>query len=379
MLDSRILLAGPRGRRLLLAFALASERAYQPDYSLWTLHAAVSFASYHLDPGRGVSRKLAFFGADEAELPSIAPEDVAMALTEVPLAETTPERLRDVLIQAVDNAMYWQEPDGEDVLAATGPVRSALVRVAEHIADDQHASWWDSGLHREAQWAVQWTDEPVPLRTESAAGILDSWRARISLREERALRERPPDPAANYSGEWWSIPPFGLPRSSRTLFDGTPAGLWFVEDSAGEEFAMTIPVAVPTHASVFEITGAEAWADLCRRFPLDVSGEKRHDWYRTTGRAGRWVMPDWSAVARHYQGIHLTVAGYLEAAGRAIDVDTDTASVIAGWNPDETWWFVNLEHAGEPESWVRRSRDEFGLVPDIGYLWTKKTVRAGET
>lgn len=79
------------------------------------------------------------------------------------------------------------------------------------------------------------------------------------------------------------------------------------------------------------------WAQLCRRFPLEITAQKRHDWYRTTGRDGRWVLPDWDAVAEVYGGVHLAVAGYLAAAGTAIDVDGDAGSVIAGWAPDETF------------------------------------------
>lgn len=41
---------------------------------------------------------------------------------------------------------------------------------------------------------------------------------------------------------------------------------------------------------------------------------KRHDWYRTTGRDGSWVIPDWSQVAHDYDGVHLSIAGYLTAA-----------------------------------------------------------------
>ncbi len=72
-----------------------------------------------------------------------------------------------------------------------------------------------------------------------------------------------------------------------------------------------------------------------------MTAQKRHDWYRTTGRDGRWVMPDWSRVAEMYGGVHLTVTGYLAAAGTAIDVDDDAASVIAGWAPDETHWLTD--------------------------------------
>ena len=82
---------------------------------------------------------------------------------------------------------------------------------------------------------------------------------------------------------------------------------------------------------MFEVDGPQAWAQLCRRFSLEVTAQKRHEWYRTTGRAGRWVIPDWLRVGEVYDGVHLTAAGYLSAATTEIPVDDDCASVIAGW------------------------------------------------
>lgn len=94
-------------------------------------------------------------------------------------------------------------------------------------------------------------------------------------------------------------------------------------------------VDAPAGARIYEIDGAQAWAELCRRFPLEVTTDKRHDWCRTTGRSGRWVIPNWQLVAESYTGVHLTVMGYLAAAGTAIGVDDETASVIAGWRPTQ--------------------------------------------
>lgn len=90
-----------------------------------------------------------------------------------------------------------------------------------------------------------------------------------------------------------------------------------------------------------------------------LAAQKCHDWYRTTGRDRRWVLPDWQAVAEEYGGVHLTVAGYLAAAGTAVDVDGDAASVIAGWAPDETFWLTDDVCAdGDVVEWVREDNDE---------------------
>ncbi len=187
--------------------------------------------------------------------------------------------------------------------------------------------------------SVGWSEDGTDPVDSTTAELLHDYRDRTAAEEVRAERDRPADPSANWSGWWWSTPP---PRcSSQPLFDGTPAGLWFVEDSMGWERAVTRRMNIPASARVYEVDGAQAWAELCRQFSVEVTAQKRHDWYRTTGRSGRWVFPDWPRLSERYEGVHLTVAGYLAAAGTAITVDADTAitvdadtaSVIAGWRP----------------------------------------------
>lgn len=148
---------------------------------------------------------------------------------------------------------------------------------------------------------------------------------------------------------WWSNPPVSLPRTTRTRGDLGPVGLWLVEDSLGWEHATVAPVAVPDGARVLEIDGPDAWAGLCRRHPLPVTASRRHDWYRTTGRFDvAWVQPDWAAVAEEADAVHLTVAGYLTTAGRAIPVADGVACVLAGWDPDATYWLTTEPTATGP-------------------------------
>lgn len=178
--------------------------------------------------------------------------------------------------------------------------------------------------------------------------------------ERLAQKKRDPDPTANWSGDWWSTPTRIMPSSARVLSDGSPAGLWFVEDSLGWEHAETTKISVSDDVSALEIKDASDWAELCARFPLEVTAQKRHDWYRTTKHTGRWVAPDWAQVAEHYDGVHLQVGAYLSAAGTAIPIDnsTATASVVAGWNPDETYWFSSdIDYDSEHTRWERVDAD----------------------
>ncbi len=132
-----------------------------------------------------------------------------------------------------------------------------------------------------------------------------------------------------------------------------PVGLMLVEDSLGWERALVTAVDVPAGARVLEIDGPDVWAQLCRRHPLPVTAARRHDWYRATGRGDiTWVQPDWAGVADEVDAVHLTVAGYLTTAGRAIPIGQAAASVLAGWDPDATYWLTDRPTAvGPPRGW----------------------------
>ncbi len=186
---------------------------------------------------------------------------------------------------------------------------------------------------------------------------LATWREKVVTEEKRAARERPTNDGQLVRGV--------VVDAARRPVLHTSTGRRLTRMSAvrrrlrSENHAGARRHFVPDTVDVLEIHGPDDWAQLCRRFPLEVTAQKRHDWYRTTGRDGKWVLPDWRAVAEVYGGVHLTVAGYLAAAGTAIDVDGDTASVIAGWAPDETFWLTDDVHAdGDIVDWVRVTNTE---------------------
>ncbi|WP_454777579.1 hypothetical protein [Georgenia muralis] len=374
-IDPDELLAGPRGRRLCLVLA-ATPGEGGGAREAEELRVAVTWAAYDLDPGRGTSRVVLAFadatGTEEPEVPRPSTADVARLLDAVPLSAPGPRTLLDALGLAVDFARYWQEPDGEDVLAAAQEVREALARVAHVVAGAAAAAWWTNPVDRSDQWSVTFTDGPTPTPTpapppETVAERLARWRHGAAAEEARAARERPHDPSASWSGTWWSTPPSDLRRTTRRLAGLGPAGLWLVEDAGGWDEATARPVTVPPEAAVYEIDGPLAWAELCRRYPLEVTASRRHDWYRTTGQDSRWVQPDWSRAAVDLDAVHLTVAGYLTTAGRAIPVTEDLSTVLAGWNPDETFWLTDrVTPAAEEEGWARDDDGGWRVVPPRG-------------
>lgn len=115
---------------------------------------------------------------------------------------------------------------------------------------------------------------------------------------------------------------------------------------------------------MYEVSQPGDWVDLVARYPLDVDRSRRHDWWRTTGSQGPWLIPDWSAVAADYHGVHLTVLGYLGTAGRALPVGQG-ATLLAGWGPDVTYWLADvLDQASSPITWSRSKEEPYGWAPE---------------
>ena len=322
---ARLLLSGPRGRRL--CFQLLGNPPF-----------------WHGRPA-----------------PHDAVADLQAALRRTDLDDVgRPDRLAAALVASVDSARYWQEPDHEDVLLADDVVAAELAPVAGAVVRAPASRWWAERLDAADQHVVGWPFDGVIASPDAVPHGLDRWRADTVDAEAEAQRDRPADVRANWTGHWWSTPNFaGLlcTARSRSVETGdagprdVPVGLSLAEDRMGWRTARTWPVHPPAGARVHEITGPAAWTELVAQHPLEVTASRRHDWWRHTGRAGTWLIPDWAAVATRFDAVHLTVDGYLSTAGRALPVGA-AATVLAGWSPDETWWLTDVRSGlGEPTDW----------------------------
>ena len=347
------LLAGPRGRRLCLSLV--------QDLTGWSGWPALTWSDG--PHGRQIGR-LDPVRAHESLAADVATTDLACV--------GAPERLLDALMASVDQARYWQPPDEVDQVLADDDVAALLTPVAAAVVRAPASQWWATPVDLADQHAVVWPageppEHPAP-RTSGTRDALDSWRANTLADEERAAWERPGDPAAPYSGSWWSVPAFtggavtsralpGVVEAAGGVARSAPVGLVLVEDEMGWETARTWPVRPPAAVRVHEVTGPPAWAALVERYPLEVTAARRHDWYRTTGWEGRWAIPDWAAAAGDFDAVHLTVDGYLSTAGRAVPVPgSDARTVLAGAAPDATWWLADVP-LGEPTDWRRAQGD----------------------
>ncbi|MET9199233.1 hypothetical protein [Gordonia sp. NPDC003585] len=315
-----LLAQGPRGRRLAYDWAsLAADPTGRQSLWMW-----------HFTPEYG--HRL----ADRAtELGSVSLDAIR---------ELDPMHVHEALRASVDAAMYWQPPDEIDQLcAALGP--EPFLPILSAALDNPATDWWSTGLQSGHQMYVQWHNRhveskynPEPADVELSIDVWERWRNdEIATEGRRAADKHHSDLHSNMSGRWWSSP---HPRwiTSRALPGLGCAGLHYIEDRGGWPEARLWNIEITTPQRVYEISSPEDWAALVDEYPLELTASYRHDWFRVTGVDSRWFVPDYRRVAVEYDALHLTVDGYLATAGRAVPVQAGS-SVMAGFAPDDTFWF----------------------------------------
>ncbi|PWH06280.1 hypothetical protein DEO23_04650 [Brachybacterium endophyticum] len=370
---------GPRGLRTLLEFAIRSEQAAlrHPD-SIGPLDHLVDDASHHRDD----SSVAMLYTSDGRRAIAPPPPDpplarIAEAVDDIPLAEPMEHLLRRCVADAVTTARYWQGMDGRDVVAATPPVREALIRVAEHLASSPVVQAWFDDADPGRQHLTRWDGEE-PTTIHDPPGYEEN--ARRALLEQRADWD---SSLTGGSGIWWTTPSPRLESTTGQFSDGAPMRLWLEEDDFGYESADAQRIATTQGRRILEVRSQQDWVDLCRRHPLEPRRGRRGNWHACTGEAGPWMMPDWSSVAEVADGAHLSLGAYLDLAGRAVPVEGITArhtrlgrprtalTLVAGWHPDATYWFHDPPApVGDPEPWRFVDTDD---GPD-GLEW----MRAGD-
>jgi hypothetical protein len=342
------LLVGPRGRGLCLAVA---HRLNRNVWSAW-LQAA---------------RQPADRSLLEGFLRALAEVDIAPVLTWREASD-----FFEPVDETVSAAMYWQPPHDTDAISAEPAVVEALVPVAKAVAAAAGTAWWTEPLDvSNLRYTCRFDKEPpIPPSVTGAAEALKQWRDRTVADGVRDGTNRPIDPAAGASGTWWSTPswPARPVSTTRPLPGLGSVHLVWEEDSFGQRNAAIWTLRAIRRPRVWEIDRPEDWTRLVDRYPLDVTNARRTVWYMATGRDGTWRIPDWAAVAGDYDAVHLTVAGYLASATRPLPLnDRDAATMLAGWNPDQTWWLTGIldTTAPQPEMW--RNRDNCGGPPHFAW------------
>lgn len=242
----------------------------------------------------------------------------------------------------VSSAMYWQAPHAEDVAAADPGLVAALRPVAEAVASSPASAWWSTPVDLAAlRYASRFDDDhpPSPPTLTDPRERLDRWRAGILEEERAAASKRPADLGAPISGYWWSSPEMAsLVTTTRPLEGLGSIELGWEEDSFGQRSAVI--ACAPTRLA------------------------QDH-------RPRRWLAHSGLARRRRRVGRGpLVRRGYLTTATRALDVgDGDSATVLAGWDPDQTWWLTDAlaTTASHPESWENADQPS---GPDLAWRRT---------
>lgn len=286
--------------------------------------------------------------ADAGTPPSVA-EVVARHVATVDLdalsSTRDPMEFVGVLAEAVDDRAF---SDDELVAAALlGEARDALAPVADALVQAPAAAWWWDPVDLGAQRWIGWAGRAgPPTLTGAAQALRDDADSEATDKVRSAdLVPFPPGPEGpRFSGRWWSAPlSAGLIGTTRAL-PGLPAAqLAVCEDCSGDDRPVEVwQVDIDPSARVYEVDGPDAWCALTEAFPRDVTVSRRHDWWRWTGWEGTWLIPDWSALSTSYDGVHVSVAGYLSASYRALPVADGARTCLAGWDPDETIWLTDV-------------------------------------
>ena len=160
----------------------------------------------------------------------------------------------------------------------------------------------------------------------------------------------------------------------------TWAGLWTATDPPGVAHSDMIdawelypgPVTrwhlpVLPEARVFEIHRPADWARLVIEHPREAASHLEY-WELPSANQNqaelsalmtlpgqraarthirRHLVPDWRSVADHYDGVHLSWAGFITAEGCITDLDGGDVTMLRYWSSERTHWLADV--FGEPE------------------------------
>jgi hypothetical protein len=311
--------SSPRGLGALLRWSRRPRRA-QRDAGTWP---------DWVNPG----------GDDAATITAAAVASTVQASAERPWF-TDPLALLASVARAAE---HWEPPPPGDQAELLRPL-------AETVASAPAASWWWEPADLRYQRWLGCEHHRTLARGGDVARAVEAAEENAAAEEEAMARDwaqAPPrqrdDAEVIVTGTWWSGPLGGTVWTSRGNVGDLPAvGLACAEDPLGEEEFEVWAVGIDPAARVYEVHEPGDWGRLAAAHPRDVTASRRHDWSRWTGREGRWILPDWRSVAAQWDGVHVSVAGYLSTSGMAVEAGAGAATLLAGWDADQTLWLRDV-------------------------------------
>jgi hypothetical protein len=258
----------------------------------------------------------------------------------------------------------------ETMLALLASAQQELRPVADALVSAPAARRWWEPATRVDQRFLEWDGWPRLAGSAVEQAVRDSMAA-ARAENAQALRRAPRrgNPIRNC---WWSMPEFAVQSLTTGGFGDVSAIALarFVDAFTPlEETGATVwSVQIAPQARVMEIGGPEDWQTLVRTYPQDVTGTHGGEWRACSDVAGPWRLPDWEQVMEHYDGVHVTIGGYL-GGGLALPA-ADGYTMLAGWRPDATIWLRDLTTGNRRLGRWHGSPQGSGGWDDLQDAWT---------
>ncbi len=259
--------------------------------------------------------------------------------------------LLDILSQVVLDGFWFIRDDESESSKNEG---RALEAVALAVLQAKSTQWWSAEAPPNKQHFVfhileDGVEPPTKSRFHSTLDIeLDHDReAETTAREED-------DDSLGANTVWAQefSRPDGALWTTQSVEDLPAVDLVCFPDLFGPHRALYWEAKVDQGSRIFEINGPEDWRELVSRYPRDVSYSRRRSWREETGWSGGWLIPDWSLVRRDFDGLHLSVLGYLETVGRCVVIGEHRSNLVA-WGPDQVFWLNDVVTLiGSAQEWL---------------------------
>jgi hypothetical protein len=241
----------------------------------------------------------------------------------------SPEILLDRIQQELNHFAFAGAENWHYFRPALLAAKETLRPIAQLLAKKPELDWWWGDVDHDAQrWISQRNDEGLSDRELSDA---------LTMNRSKEVFSRLSDDDIQ---SWW-VTPGGDQISDTTL--GPVGSALAVKLVCNDDWIMdranaqVWKVAIPTDAKIYEIHSPQDWVHLVERFPRLRTNPDTTNWLRWTGSSGPWLVPDWKAVAEHFDGVHVSIGGHLSTAYTAWPIG-DHFTILSGWHPDSTFW-----------------------------------------
>lgn len=244
------------------------------------------------------------------------------------------------------------------------PVADALV------SSPAARRWWDP-VDRVDQRFLEWDGWPRlagPAVERAVREAMQAARAENAQGLRRTRRHGIP-----VRDCWWSVPEFAVQSLTTAGFNDVSAIALarFIDafTPLDETGATVWSMQIAPQARVAEITGPSDWQALVRSYPQDVTGTHAGEWGSDSELAGPWRLPNWEQVMDHYDGVHLTIGGYVACSGLVLTAGGGF-TMLAGWIPDATVWLRDVTTGHRRLGRWRGNPQSIGSWDDLRDAWT---------